>query len=208
MIQVRDAFQVKFGKIDQAVALFARLPRFSHTHAAPALHYHVLTDISGPMYTLVTELMVPNLSGWETIRDKSFQEPDFAAWFKEFQLYVDDGRREYYTLEGDCTDWSKPGVTVVRQIYRALKWQIRPAVTLLQQYGALVTAFGVGRSPRILTDASGPMFQVVVEFETDDLAQWEQQRRSLFAQPDFQAWFAKLLSQVEAGAHEFYRVEA
>ena len=27
MIQVRDVFQVKFGSIDQAVALFARLPQ-------------------------------------------------------------------------------------------------------------------------------------------------------------------------------------
>jgi len=208
MIQVRDVFQVKFGKIDQAVELFARLPRFSETHAEAGVHYHVLTDISGPMFTLVTELMVPGLHGWETIRDQSFQQPEFAAWFREFQLYIDGGRREFFTVEGDCSDWSRPGVAVVRQVYRALKWQIRPAVGLLQQYGAMVAAFGVGRAPRILTDASGPMFQVIVEFETDDLARWEQQRRGLFAQPDFQAWFAKLLSQVEAGAHEFYRVEA
>lgn len=208
MIQVRDVFQVKFGKIDQAVQLFERLPGFSTQHAAAGVHYHVLSDISGPMFTLVTELMVPNLSGWEVIRDRSFGEPAFADWFKEFQLYIDSGRREYYTVEGECSDWSRPGVVVVRQVYRALMWQIRPAVALLQRYGALLTAFEVGRQPRILTDASGPMFQAVVEVEVDDLTAWEQKRRTLFQQADFQAWFAQLRSGVGAGSHEFYRVEA
>lgn len=208
MIEVRDVFQVKFGKIDQAVALFARLPKLSPGHAEASVHYHVLTDISGPMYTLVTEVVVPQLGDWETIRDKSFARPEFAEWFKEFQLAVEGGRREFYTFEGVCEDWSRPGVVVVRQVYRALKWQIRPAVELLQRYGALLTHFGVGRRPRILSDVSGPMFQAVIEIETDDLANWEHQRRALFREPEFQAWFAQLRSQVEAGLHEFYRVEA
>ncbi len=208
MIEVRDIFQVKFGKIDQAVALFARLPKLSPSHAAASLHYHVLTDISGPMYTLVTEVVVPKLGEWETIRDASFGQPEFPEWFKEFQLVVEGGRREFYAFEGNCEDWSHPGVVVVRQVYRTLKWQVHAAAELLQRYGALLTHFGVGRRPRILSDVSGPMFQAVIEIETDDLASWEQKRRLLFREPEFQTWFAQLRSQVEAGAHEFYRVEA
>jgi hypothetical protein len=147
MIEVRDVFQVKFGKIDQAVALFARLPKLSPGHAAASVHYHVLTDISGPMYTLVTEVVVPKLGEWETIRDASFGQPEFAEWFKEFQLVVEGGRREFYTFEGSCEDWSRSGVVVVRQVYRALKWQIHAAAELLQRYGALLTY--VGARPRI-----------------------------------------------------------
>jgi hypothetical protein len=207
MIQVRDVFQVKFGSIDQAVALFARLPKVSPGHAAAGTHYHILTDISGPMYTLVTELMVHTLSDWEKIRDESFAAPDYAEWFKQFQLFVEDGQREYYTLEGECEDWSKPGVIVVREVYKALKWQIHPAVDLIKRYGALLADRGVGRRPRILTDASGPMFQIVIEIETESLAAWESSRRDLFKQPEFQVWFTQLLTQVRSGSHEFYRVE-
>jgi len=208
MIEVRDVFQVKFGKIDQAVELFNRLRKLSSPYATGGSHYHVLTDISGPMYTLVVEIVVPDLGKWESIRDAAFDQPGFGDWFKEFQLIIEGGRREFYTFEGDCEDWSRPGVVAVRQVYRALKWQIRPAVELLQRYGALLTHFGVGRQPRILTDASGPMFQAVIEIETDSLSEWEDKRRALFREPDFQAWFAQLRSQVEAGTHEFYRVEA
>lgn len=207
MIQVRDVFQVKFGHIDQAVALFARLPRVSAGHATTDIHYHVLTDISGPMYTLVTELLVDNLSAWEKIRDESFASPDYAEWFKQFQLFVEEGRREYYTLEGECEDWSKPGVIVVREVYKALKWQILPSIKLIQRYGALLADRGVGLRPRILTDASGPMFQIVIEIETESLAAWEGSRRNLFKQPEFQVWFTQLLTQVRSGSHEFYRVE-
>ena len=208
MIEVRDVFQVKFGKIDQAVDLFKRLHKISPPHAESSVHYHVLTDVSGPMYTLVTEFVVQTLGEWETTSQKILNATGFTDWFKEFQLLIDGGRREFYTIEGPCEDWSHSGVVVVRQNYRALKWQIRPAVALLQRYGALLTAFGVGRNPRILTDMSGQMFQAVIEIETDDLAGWEDKRRTLFREADFQAWFMQLRSGVEAGAHEFYRVEA
>jgi hypothetical protein len=207
MIQVRDVYQVKFGSIDQAVALFNRLPKVSASNAYDDVHYHVLTDISGPMYTLVTELMVDNLSAWEKIRNESFAAPDYAEWFKQFQLFVEDGRREYYTLESDCEDWSQPGVIVVREVYKALKWQVKPAIDLIKRYGALLVDRGVGQRPRILTDASSEMFRIVVEIETESMAVWENSRRDLFKQPEFQVWFTQLLTQVRSGSHEFYRVE-
>lgn len=208
MIQVRDVFQVKFGKSDQAVALFSRLPALSPAYAGAGVHYHLLSDISGPMFTLVTEIMVPNLGEWERLRDDLFSRSDFSDWFREFQLLVDAGRRQFYQVEGECADWSRSGVIVIRQVFRTLKWQIRPAVSLLQRYGALLTDAGVGRNPRILTDASGEMFRVVVEIESDGLSEWEAHRRTMFRQPEFQVWFLQLTNQVEAGAHEFYRVEA
>ena len=206
MIQVRDIFQVKFGKIDQATALFSKLPKLSAERASD-VHYHILTDISGPMFTLVTELMLPSLAAWEDNRDQLFGTLEFTDWFNQFQLLVQDGRRRFYTVEGECQDWSRPGVVVVRQVFRALKWQIRPAVTLLQRYGALLEDSGAGHNPRILTDASGPMFQCVIEIEANDLASWEIHRREMFNKPEFQVWFVQLLNQVESGAHEFYRVE-
>jgi hypothetical protein len=51
------------------------------------------------------------------------------------------------------------------------------------------------------------MFNAIVEVETDDLAVWESSRRALFPRAEFQAWFAELSSCVEAGSHEFWRVE-
>jgi hypothetical protein len=206
MIIVRDMYQLRFGRIDQAVDLFRRLPDVVGAGPQPRQH-HALTDVSGPMYTFVSEIVCDGLSEWDQIRTSFYDQPGFAEWFKEFQLIVQTGRQEYYTVEGDHPGWSRPGVILVRESYRAFKWQIRPAVGLLQRYGALLAAFGVGSNPRIVTDLSGEMFRATIEIETDGLSAWEQQRRHLYRQADFQAWFAQLASAVEIGEHDIFRVE-
>lgn len=206
MIQIRDTLQVKFGSIDQAVELFTD-PKAGAPYSTPEYHLDVLTDVSGPMYTLINEIVVPSLGDFEETRDNSFIQPGFEEWFKQFQLYVEGGRREYFTVEGDYTPWSRPGVIVVREAYRAYKWQIQTAVSLLKRYGGLLADREVGKNPRILTDASGPMFQAVIEIETESLSAWETRRREVYEQVEFQVWFNQMQTAVEAGVHDFYRVE-
>lgn len=207
MIQVRDVLQVKFGKIDQAVELFTNPATPAPAIIKPEYHIDVLTDISGSMYTLVYEFFVQDLAEFQVIRDQQYAMPEFDAWFKQFQLFVEGGRREYYTVEGTYEPWSRPGLVAVRETYRAYKWQIRAAVSLLQRYGGLLVDRGVGQKPRILTDASGPMFQAIIEVETESMSTWESQRRILFREVEFQVWFTQLLTTVDSGSHEFFRVE-
>src|SRR5271157_963461 len=130
-------------------------------------HFEVLTDITGEMYSLVNEFVVNNMAEFTEMREKQFSQPEFERWFQQFQLFVEGGRREYYTIEGPIQTWSRPGVIVVREGYRAYKWQFRKAVELLQRYGGLLEFFNVGSHPRILTDVRGPMFQAVIEIETE-----------------------------------------
>lgn len=207
MIQVRDVLHVKFGKIDQAVELFTNPSAPAPGFITPEHHFNVLTDVSGAMYTLVNEFVVQNLGQIEALREQQYALPEFDAWFNQFQLFVEGGQREYYTVEDQYESWSRPGVVVVREVYRAYKWQIRAAVSLLQRYGALLVDRGVGQKPRILTDASGTMFRAIIEIETESMSTWENQRRLLFRQPEFQVWFIQLLNTVQSGTHDFYRVE-
>jgi len=206
MIQVRDTLQVKFGKIDQAVELFTGSYQYAPFHA-PKYHLNVLTDISGPMYMLVNEFVVPNLGEFEIARDQAITQQGHDEWFRQFQLFVDGGKREYFTVEGKYWPWSRPGLIVVRETYHAYKWQIHTAVSLLERYGGLLADRGVGQNPRILTDASGPMFRAVIEIETESMSDWETRRREVYGQTEFQVWFIQMLTSVEAGSHEFYRVE-
>lgn len=207
MIRIRDVLQVKFGKIDQAVELFTQLSTPESQKIVMGDHFEVLTDITGPMYTLVNEFVVENLAEFEKQRLDQYAQPVFDKWFKQFQLFVEGGRREYFNVEGPFETWSRAGVLVVRESYRAYKWQIRRAVELLQRYGGLMMFRGVGVKPRILTDMSGSMFQAVIEIETESMSAWESQRRDLFREVEFQVWFKQMQASVEAGSHEFYRVE-
>lgn len=206
MIQVRDTLQVKFGKIDQAVALFTGSYQFA-PFSAPEYHLTVLTDVSGPMYTLINEFVVPNLKEFEVARDQTSTQAGHEEWFRQFQLFVEGGRREYFNVEGAYTPWTRAGMIVVREAYLTYKWQTQTAISLLNRYGGLLADRGVGKNPRILTDASGMMFQAVIEIETESMSEWEYRRREVYRQVEFQVWFNQMMTAVEAGAHEFYRVE-
>ena len=96
---------------------------------------------------------------------------------------------------------------MVREAYRAYKWQIQATVSLLKRYGSLLEYFGVGQNARILTDASGPMFQAVIEVETENMSSWESHRRTLYQEVEFQVWFNQMLTSVDLGTHQFFRVE-
>jgi hypothetical protein len=207
MIQIRDVLQVKFGKIDQAVELFTQLSRPESEKVMLGEHFEVLTDISGTMYSLVNEYTVASLAEFAARREQQFAQAEFGRWFNQFQLFVDGGRREYYTVEGPLKTWSRPGIVVVRETYQAYKGQIHTAVGLLKRYGGLLEFYGVGQNSRILTDFSGQMFQAIIEIETESMTTWESKRRSLFREVEFQVWFNQMLTSVEAGAHEFFRVE-
>lgn len=133
--------------------------------------------------------------------------PGHKEWFRQFQLFVEGGKREYYNVESAYASWSRPGMIVVREAYRTYKWQTQTAISLLKRYGGLLSDRGVGQKPRILTDASGSMFQAVIEIETESMSDWETHRRDVYKQVEFQVWFNQMMTSVEAGAHEFYRVE-
>jgi hypothetical protein len=207
MIQIRDVLNVKFGKIDQAIDLFSQLSTPASEKIVMGHHFEVLTDITGEMYTLVNEFVVESMTEFEAMRQKQFAQPEFEDWYKQFQLFVEGGRRDYYTAEGPFNTWSHPGAVVVRETYRAYKGQIHTAVDLLKRYGGMLEYFKVGANPRILTDLSGPMYQAVIEIETESMSSWENQRRTLYREVEFQVWFTQMLTNVEAGSHEFYRVE-
>lgn len=207
MLQIRDILQVKFGKIDQAVALFTQLSPSLSSRIIQGQSFEVLTDVTGEMYNLINEFAVDSLDKLSSTRESQSGQFEYDEWFKQFQLCVEGGKRTFYQIEGSLTPWSRAGMIVVREAYRAYKWQVPNAVSLLQRYGGLLDYYGVGHNPRILTDASGSMFQAVIEIETESMSAWENQRRSLYREVEFQVWFNQMMTAVEAGSHEFYRVE-
>jgi hypothetical protein len=207
MLQIRDVLQVKFGKIDQAVELFTQESTPAAERVVMGNHDEVLTDITGDMYTLVNTFTVESMAEFAALRDRQFDQPAFKRWFQQYQLFIEGGRREYYTVEGPIQPWSNSGAVVVREAYRAYKWQIQKAVDLLKRYGGLMEYFGVGKNARILTDLSGPMFQAVIEIESENMSTWENQRRTLYQQTEFQVWFNQMMTSIESGSHQFYRIE-
>jgi hypothetical protein len=79
--------------------------------------------------------------------------------------------------------------------------------------GDLVALFKEARkwpqkyAQRILTDASGQFFTIVVETEAESLADWEKRFNAILALPQFRDWFTSTMTLVDTGRREFYNIE-
>lgn len=94
MIVVRGVFQAKYGMGDQLVQLLKEAQAFWPM----GRNARVLTDLSGPFFTVVSEGEYDSLSAWEAAAQDIFGHADFGAWFERMQPLVESGRREFYTL--------------------------------------------------------------------------------------------------------------
>jgi hypothetical protein len=95
MILVRSVFQAKYGKGGDLVALFKEARQKWPESTAD----RVLTDASGPFFTVVVETEVESLAEWERRIAEIFALSEFGDWFARMTPLVESGRREFYNIE-------------------------------------------------------------------------------------------------------------
>ena len=99
MIVVRNVFQLKYGKTKEAVPLLKEgLAIQKRVLAGLEYSTRVLTDASGPFYTLVLEVTVPSLAAWETNAPRIFADKDFQANSQKMSALVESGYRELFNV--------------------------------------------------------------------------------------------------------------
>ena len=97
MIVIRNVFRLKFGKAREAVALLKESVAIQK-RAGASFTSRILTDLTGPFYTIVLELTVPGLSAFETEAPRLMADKDFQANYQKLVELVDSGYREIFTI--------------------------------------------------------------------------------------------------------------
>ena len=101
MVVIRNVFRLKFGKAREAVALFKEgIAIQKRVGAAGGLDFptRLLTDVTGPFYTVVLELTVPNLAAFEGAAPQLLGDKDWQANYQKIGSLVESGYREVFTL--------------------------------------------------------------------------------------------------------------
>ena len=94
MILVRGVFHAKYGKGDELVQLMKE-----GNILWPSNRFNrILTDLSGPFFTVVTEAEYESFSEWESDAERVFSDSRFGAWFDRMVPLVESGSREFYNL--------------------------------------------------------------------------------------------------------------
>ena len=99
MIVIRNVFRLKFGKAREAIALMKE-GRAIEKRVMGGLDYssRVLSDVTGPFYTLVLEVTVPNLAAFETAAPRLFGDAEWQAHYRKVEPLVESGYREVFSI--------------------------------------------------------------------------------------------------------------
>jgi hypothetical protein len=99
MIVIRNVFRLKFGKAREAVALMKE-GKAIEKRVMSGLQYssRVLTDVTGPFYTLVLELTVPDIATFESNAPRLFGDKEWQANYQKMTPLVESGYREIFNL--------------------------------------------------------------------------------------------------------------
>jgi hypothetical protein len=99
MIVIRNVFRLKFGKAREAVAVLKE-SRAIEKRVMSGLESssRVLTDVTGPFYTLVLELTVPDLATFESNAPRLFGDKEWQANYQKMTPLVESGYREVFSI--------------------------------------------------------------------------------------------------------------
>jgi hypothetical protein len=95
MLVIRNVFRAKYGMGDALVQhILSDLDIWSEGQ-----NFRVLTDASGPFFTVVAEFTVENFAAYEEGMKVEFAKPEFGAWFEKMVPLVESGHREFWTVQ-------------------------------------------------------------------------------------------------------------
>ncbi len=95
MILARQVFQIKYGQMDKVMGAL----KAAEEAGLSSNITRVLTDISGPNFTLIFETKAESVDAyWEGLR-AAFEDAETTAQMANMMPYVESGHREFYTIE-------------------------------------------------------------------------------------------------------------
>lgn len=96
MIQVREVFQLHFGKFKEAAALAQEGVALEERLGGGSAR--ILADLTGEYYTLVIEADYDDLASFEAALQRTTQSAEFRDWYPRFAALVRGGRREIFRV--------------------------------------------------------------------------------------------------------------
>lgn len=97
MIIVHNVFRLKFGKAREAVAIMKEGIAIQQRLGVD-VGQRLLTDLTGPFYTLILELTLPNLAAVETTLSSVMTDKAFQENYQKFVPLVESGHREIFNV--------------------------------------------------------------------------------------------------------------
>ena len=98
MLLVRQVFQARYGRGAELVALFQEFNTRMREGGETGPRVRIMTDASGPFFTVINEIEVENFAAWEGAFGEAMAQPWMDEWFSRMIPLVESGAREFYNI--------------------------------------------------------------------------------------------------------------
>ena len=120
MLVARQVFRAKYGRGDELVAHFQELNARMREAGGIAPRFRILTDATGPFFTVVTEVEVESLADWEGSFRESMERPWMGEWFGRMVPLVESGSREFYRV----VERKEPPPEMLSSVGDQVRWHV------------------------------------------------------------------------------------
>lgn len=99
MIIERNIFHLKFGKAKEAIAIWKEVLEVAKKTNLAVPEMRLLSDISGPAYTLVMEMHINSFNDINPKQAIWATHEAFQTLYQKFIPLCESGHREFYKIE-------------------------------------------------------------------------------------------------------------
>lgn len=208
MIISRTAFKLKFGQAKPAVALWKEIMNAEMgTAPVPKPPMRLLTDMSGPNYTLVTEL---NMRGFADL------EPDQHIWttnakirelYPQFVPLCEESISELYHLEHQIGENCPAGFVVERMVFQLRYGTAKEAITIWKDIMNSIKGRPDAPAMRLLTDITGPSYTLVMEMHYRNMMDFGPKMVRWVSDEKAREGYARFVPLCESSSRTLFRME-
>jgi hypothetical protein len=94
----RNVFNLKFGASKDAIPMWKEYLQRVHQRD-PNVHVRLLTDVSGPAYSLILEIEYESFNAMEPSECRLTNQPDWKEFYQKFIPLCEKAERTYYKTQ-------------------------------------------------------------------------------------------------------------
>lgn len=207
MIVSRTAFKLKFGQAKPAIAIWKEIMGVETAGGPARPGMRLLTDMSGPNYTLVAELqlrsfteMAPESHVWST-------NEKIRELYPKFVPLCEDSRADLLHVEQQIGEPCPAGNILERMVFSLKFGQAREAIAIWKEILNEARSRPEMPSIRLLSDITGPSYTLVMEMHYRNMMDFGPKMGRWLGDEKFQQLYARFVPLCERSERTLYKME-
>jgi hypothetical protein len=204
MILSRTSFQLHFGQARPAIAIWKEIMTVEFPGATkPTMR--LLTDLSGPNYTLVAELGIRSFMDIAPGNHVWLTHPRIRELYPKFVPLCLSSTTEMYHIEHQVGEIPSPGNIIEQMTFRMKFGQIKEGCAIWRQI--LDIGKETGLKSRMLTDVTGESYTLQMEQVHRNMMEYGPHMGAWLSNDKLKELYAKFIPLCDRSRRRLYKVE-